>query len=65
MDRVCFALIAVAAFYFLAEGTETSSAALGVTPRERGERFESFFASRWLVAHVSPHKRMQQDGKWR
>ena len=34
MDGVCFALIAVVAFYFLAEGAETSSAALGVASCE-------------------------------
>jgi hypothetical protein len=51
VDRVCFTLIAVAAFYFLAEGTETSSTALGITSTERRERFESFFSSGRLVAH--------------
>ena len=51
MDGVCFTLIAIPAFYFLAKGTETSSAALRITSRERRERFESFFASRRLVAH--------------
>ena len=37
MDRVCFTLIAIAAFYFLAEGAETSSTSLGITSTEGRE----------------------------
>ena len=51
-DRICFALIAIAALYFLAEGAETSCTSLSITASERRKGLKSFFSLGILIAHV-------------